>query len=268
MTRWGTRAPRSEGVPSPVESPRSALVLACALSLSLSGCALFPSADPPWYEEADTGALLDALADATARTDNYTLDLGFGPRSEEGAGTLLTYEVSDSPAAVRATLRTPEGPELVVVLPEGGQAVLHDSQDLLGAPTEWVRGDALLPSPSPAEVFDLGSLTGLVELLSGMEGAESGPAEDVGDTGTLPLHGVLPALADGTGSEERAALAPLLGEDVSGHLDVSVWVDAEGFPVRMESAGPVSSLWLEFSERGGTSFHVPNGDEVSEPARN
>ncbi len=263
----GTRAPRSEGVPSTVESPRSALALAGALSLLLSGCTLFPSADRPWYEEADTEALLDALADATALADDYTLDVGFGPRSEEDARTLLTYEVSSSPAAVRATLRTPEGPELVVVHPEGGQALLHDSQDLLGAPTEWVRGDALLPSPSPAEVLDLGSLADLVGLLSGMEGAEPGPAEDVGNTGTLPLHGVLPALADGAGPGERAALAPLLGDDVSGHLDVSVWVDAEGFPVRMESSGPVSSLWLEFSERGGTSFHVPNGDEVSEPVR-
>ncbi len=269
MTPWDARAPRSEGVPSAVESPRSALALACALSLSLSGCALFPSADRPWYEEADTEALLGALADAASGADNYTLELGFGPGPAGGTGTLLTYEVSDSPSAVRATLSAPEGgPDLVVVYPEEGQALLHDSEDLLGAPTEWVRGDALLPSPSPAEVLDLDSLGELVGLLSAMQGADPGASENIGETGTLPLHGFLPALAEGTGPEERATFGPLLGEDVSGRLEVSVWVDAEGFPVRMESAGPTSSLWLEFSERGDTAFHVPNGDEVSEPVRN
>ncbi|MFE9244332.1 hypothetical protein [Nocardiopsis sp. NPDC006938] len=249
-----------------MESPRSALLLTCALSATLAvpGCALFPGADRPWYEEADTEALLAVLPDTVAGADDYTLDIGVGTGPEGGTATLLTYEVSASPAAVRATLSTPGSPELVVVRPEDGQALLHDPGRVLGAPTDWVRGDALVPSPSPADVFDLGSVAEVVALLSGMEGVEPGPAETVAGTGTLPLHGVLPALADGADPQGRAVVGPMLGEEGSGRLDVSVWVDSEGFPVRLESSGPTSSLWLEFSDRGATSFHVPNGDEISE----
>lgn len=257
-----------------MESPRSALspALACLLALAVSGC-VFPGAgDQPWYEEADPAALLSALADVTERADNYTLDLGFGPADSDGSDrsddseTLLSYEVSDSPDAVRATL-TIAGDDLVVVYPEDGEALLHDSEGRLGAPTEWVRGDALLPDPTPTEVFDLDSLPDLVGLLAGMEGVERGPVTSAGDTGTLPLNGILPSLEDGAAPGERSPVAPLLGEDATGGLDVSVWVDAEGFPVRLESSGPGSSLWLEFSDRNRTSFHVPDGDEVSEPVR-
>ncbi|WP_017588418.1 hypothetical protein [Nocardiopsis ganjiahuensis] len=250
-----------------MESPRSTAALTCVLALGLSGCVVLSAADRPWHEEADPEALLSALADAADRADNYTLELGFGPGSPDGpdgSGTRLSYEVSDSPAAVRATLTRADGSELVVVYPEDGEALLHDTGDLLGAPTEWVRGDDLLPAPAPAEVFDLASLSALVDLFAGMEGAEAGPAESVGRTEALPLTGVLPAAADGAAAE-RDAVVPLLGEDASGALDVYVWVDRSGFPVRMESSGEEASLWLEFSDRDRTSFHVPNGDEVSEP---
>lgn len=252
-----------------MEYPRSAPALACLVTLAVSGCVFPGSADRPWHEEVDPAALLSALADVTARADNYTLDLGFGPAAPggtEGPETLLTYEVSDSPAAVRATLSTAGDTDLVVVYPEDGEALLHDSEDRLGAPTEWVRGDALLPAPAPAEVFDLASLPDLVGLLAGMEGVERGTATGDGDAGSLPLNGVLPSTEDSTGIRERSAVAPLLGGDATGDLDVSVWVDAEGFPVRLESSGGGSALWLEFSDRNRTSFHVPNGDEVSRPS--
>lgn len=272
-------------------SPRRAPALACgpalAAALALSGCVILGAADRPWHEGADPEALLSALAGAVDRADNYTLELGWGPGSPDGPQdhggpggpeTLLSYEVSDSPAAVRAALGRTDGSELVVVYPEGGEALLHDTGDLLGAPTEWVRGDALLPAPAPAEVFDLASLPELVTVLAGMEGAEAGPAESLGGAEVLPLTGFLPAAASAANGEhgehgehgdrgDRAAVAPLLGEDASGPLDVSVWVDRSGFPVRMESRGEQASLWLEFSDRGRTSFHVPNGDEVSEPVR-
>lgn len=253
-----------------MESPRSA-ALACVpvLVLALSGCLVFGAADRPWHEAADPEALLSALADTADRADNYTLDLGFGPgalSAPDGSQTRLSYEVSDSPAAVRATLTGADGSELVVVYPEDGEALLHDTGNLLGAPTEWVRGDALLPSPAPTEVFDLGSLSDLVALLAGMEGAEAGPLETVGGTDALPLTGVLPAVDGAPGApDERSAVTALLGEDASGALDVSVWVDRSGFPVRLESSGEVAALWLEFSDRDRTSFHLPNGDEVSEP---
>ncbi|GAA1464015.1 hypothetical protein NE857_05190 [Nocardiopsis exhalans] len=264
-------SPRS--TPALACAPALALALALAAILTLSGCVVFGAADRPWHEDADPEALLSAMADATDRADNYTLELGFGPVSPggpegsegpDGSGTRLSYEVSDSPAAVRATLTRADGSELVVVYPEDGEALLHDTGDLLGAPTEWVRGDALLPAPAPAEVFDLASLSALVDLVAGMEEVEAGPAESIGGAEVLPLTGLLPAVSDGAAAE-RGAVAPLLGEDTSGALDVSVWVDRSGFPVRMESSGEEASLWLEFSDRGRTSFHVPNGDEVSEP---
>lgn len=251
-----------------MESPRSAPVLACLLTLAVSGCVFPEATDQPWYEEADPAALLSALADITARADNYTLDLGFGPSDPDGSddsATLLSYEVSDSPDAVRATLNTAGNTDLVVIYPEEGEALLHDPEDRLGAPTEWVRGDALVPAPGPIEVFDLDSLPDLVGLLAGMEEVEQGPVTSAGNTGALPLNGVLPSLEEGTDPGERSAVAPLLGEAAAGDLEVSVWVDAEGFPVRLESSGGGSSLWLEFSDRDRTSFHVPNGDEVSEP---
>jgi hypothetical protein len=229
---------------------------------------VFGAADRPWHEDADPEALLSALAAATDRADNYTLELGFGPGSPngpDGSQTLLSYEVSDSPAAVRATLARADGSELVVVYPKDGEPLLYDTGDLLGAPTEWVRGDALLPAPAPSEVFDLASLPELVDLIAGMEGVQAGPAESVGPVEVLPLTGSLPA-TDGA-TAERGAVAPLLGEDASGALEVSVWVDRSGFPVRMESSGEGAWLWLEFSDRDRTSFHVPNGDEVSEPVR-
>ena len=248
-----------------MESPRSAPVLACLLALSVSGCVFPGTADLPWHEAAEPAALLSALADVTARADNYTLDLGFGPSSPDGPETLLSYEVSDSPAAVRATLTDTAGAELVVVYPEDGEALLHDTEDLLGAPTEWVRGDALVPAPTPTDLFGIESLPDLIGLLSGMEGVERGPVTGAGGGETLTLTGALPPLGEGDAPSERGAVAPLLGEGATGELDVSVRVDAEGFPVRLESSGGGSSLWLEFSDRDRTSFHVPGGDEVSEP---
>ncbi|GAA1450487.1 hypothetical protein [Nocardiopsis tropica] len=52
--------------------------------------------------------------------------------------------------------------------------------------------------------------------------------------------------------------------DVSGSVDVSIWVGRDGFPMRLDFSDEKADVSMVFSELGETSFEIPGEDEITD----
>lgn len=95
--------------------------------------------------------------------------------------------------------------------------------------------------------------------------------ENVSEAGTEEVGGVETTVIEGTmtseeyealSEEQSAALLQVLGSDYSGTLGIGVWVDGNGFPLRMEFADEVSDVSMEFSALDETTVEIPAEGEI------
>ncbi len=231
--------------------------------------------------------LLSSLGDNTQEVTNYTLTMDMS-MPDEDLGDIeisMVSEVMDDPAAVQSTMNMPFlgemmfdlmslGGELpadvtaedlgtIVVIVEEGQDPLMANQNGLYGDTAWIRTDASNMDQNPDEVFDVESLPELAGALAELDQAE--------ETGNETIDGVETTVVAGsmTGEElgeldtaQAAALKELMGGSIAGSLDVTLWIDADGFPMRMEFSDDEADVAMEFSALGSTSFEVPAEEEI------
>ncbi|MFE1167692.1 hypothetical protein [Nocardiopsis sp. NPDC058789] len=270
-----------------------ALIAAGSLSLvlALTACGNEePAADGDTTEASPAGASLDDLlgnlGSSTQELTNYTLDMEVvtvDPTAEGDVTVTFNYQVTDDPAAVLATVDMPflgetmyelmsgQLPEGVtaedlsastVLLLEGGDTLMADPHGLYGSGTPWLRGD-VEENADPTESFD-------VEALPDLAGAFS-ELEDVTEVGTEEIDGVETTVVEGSMStgdisemtaEERGAVEQLFGGGLESTLNTKLWLDADGFPMRIEFSDDESDVWMEFSALGSTSFEIPAEEEI------
>ncbi|WP_017543019.1 LolA-like protein [Nocardiopsis prasina] len=270
-----------------------ALIAAGSLSLVLvlTACGNEePAADGDTTEASPAGASLDDLlgnlGSSTQELTNYTLDMEVvtvDPTAEGDVTVTFNYQVTDDPAAVLATVDMPflgetmyelmsgQLPEGVtaedlsastVLLLEGGDTLMADPHGLYGSGTPWLRGD-VEENADPTESFD-------VEALPDLAGAFS-ELEDVTEVGTEEIDGVETTVVEGSMStgdisemtaEERGAVEQLFGGGLESTLNTKLWLDADGFPMRIEFSDDESDVWMEFSALGSTSFEIPAEEEI------
>lgn len=265
-----------------------------SLLLALTACGNEePAADGGDTAEASPagsslGDLLDNLGASTQELTNYTLDMEVvtvDPAAEGDVTVTFNYQVIDDPAAVLATVDMPflgetmydlmsmsgELPEGVtaedlsastVLLLEGGDTLMADPHGLYGSGTPWLRGD-VEENADPTESFDVDALPDLAGAFSELE--------DVTEVGTEEIDGVETTVVEGSMStgdisemtaEERGAVEQLFGGGLESTLDTKLWLDADGFPMRIEFSDDESDVWMEFSALGSTSFEIPAEDEI------
>lgn len=238
-------------------------------------------------EKGGLSELLSSLGDTTVEIPNYTLTLDIAT-SEPEVGDIemsMVYEVMDDPQAVQTTMAMPfVGEMMYELMSMGGQlpgditaedlgtfiVILEDGQDPLVADqhglqgdSPWLRTDESNMDQDPDEFFDIESLPELVGAFAALDQAE--------ETGTEAIDGVETTVVEGSmtnedlselDSEQASAIKELVGSDIAGTLDVTLWIDADGFPMRMEFSDDEADIAMEFSSIGSTSFEIPADDEI------
>ncbi|WP_049569191.1 hypothetical protein [Nocardiopsis sp. SBT366] len=243
-------------------------------------------------DEASSGSaleeLLGNLGSSTQELTNYTLDMEvqtLDPTAEGDVTVTFNYQVTDDPAAILATVDMPFLGETMfelmsmaggvpdgvtaedlgastVLLTEDGDTLIADPHGVYGAGTPWFRGE-VDENADPTESFD-------VEALPDLAGAFS-DLEDVTEVGTEEIDGVETTVVEGTMStsdiselsaEERGAMENLFSGGLESAMDAKLWLDTDGFPMRIEFSDDESDVWMEFSAIGSTSFDMPSEDEI------
>lgn len=273
-------------------TPAAMAAVSLSLLLALTACGGgedSPDADAT-EEAASSGSalsdLLDNLGSSTQDITNYTLDMesvALDPVDGD-VSIVYNYQVMDDPAAVRASVSMPSYGEMMfelmdgmlpegvtaedlgtttVIMQEGEEALVADPHGITGPGTPWIRGESSEDSADPTESFDLEALPELAGAFSVLENAEEVGTEEIGGVETTVIEGSMTAgeISDMT-AEEREAVELLFGGELGGDMDAKIWVDADGFPMRMEFSDDESQVWMEFSDIGTTSFEFPSEDEI------
>lgn len=276
------------------------MIAAGSLSLAL---ALTACGNDAVEEETTTDAAEEAVEDhsaveemvagldsATDGIDNYTLEIeSIALDPEEGDTSIkLEYLIMDDPAGAQMTVVMPFMGEFILDMltlsgsaPEGLTAedlgtstaiVLEDQNVLLadphgfqGSDTPWVRGEAPEEAVDPTEDFDITAIIPAIGAFSDIEDVEKAGSEEIHGVETTIVQGTLTSEGIGAlGDEESEALANLVGGVLLDSMDVKLWLDADGFPMRIEFADVGSEGWLEFSDIGSTSFEIPSEDQITD----
>ncbi|MCP3015825.1 hypothetical protein NGM33_21090 [Nocardiopsis dassonvillei] len=274
------------------------LISAGTLALSLTACGGGAAEEEPAEaaaespEEGGGGSVLDLVArlgESTQSVDNYTLTMDIltteSPLGEGEVEMSIVYEVSDDPSALQVTAVMPflgestlalmemtgadvggltaeEAGTSVMLYPEGQDPLLSNNLGQYGD-TPWVTAGGEALGDVPADVFDVEALPQVASAIASLE--------NVSETGTEEIDGVETTVIEGTmtteeyealSAEQSAALLQVLGSDFSGTLNIGVWIDDNGFPLRMEFADEVSDVSMEFSALNETTVEIPAEDEI------
>lgn len=230
--------------------------------------------------------LLSSLGDTTVDLPNYTLTLeSVGEEPEMGEVRITaTFEVTDAPSAIRETVvmpfvgemalvfmelagedisgYTPEEIGTIVTIYPDGEAPLTSNPMDSEAESEWVRGEGAA-AEEVEDFFDIDSLPGLVSSFAELDEIEESGTEEVNGVETTVVEGTLTKEdIDNLDAEQKLAVIELVGS-VSEDLNVSLWIDADGFPMRMEFDDSETEISMEFSEIGTTSFEMPAEDTIT-----
>ena len=231
--------------------------------------------------------LLSNLGDNTQEITNYTLTMDMTiPDPEMGDIEIsMVSEVMDDPQAVQSTMSMPFLGEMmfdlmsvaglpdgvtaedlgtIVVIAEEGQDPLMANQNGLYGDSAWVRTDDMSGmDQNPDEVFDIESLPELAGALAELDQAEETGSETVDGVETTVVAGSMTSEElDELDPAQSAAIRDLIGGSVAGTLDVTLWIDADGFPMRMEFSDDEADVAMEFSAIGSTSFEMPAEEEI------
>lgn len=286
-----------------MKSPVPALLTAgcMTLSLALTACGSAEPEPAPETEAADAAEeaaetapvdvpeLLEGLAEAFEAVSSYTVTaditadgLEEGDLTRTGACTVMTepeahHCFSEMPYAGEVAMgvfeeygSVPEGATVENLsrneyISHDGLVYVNDSAGIYGVDTPWLRSANPGSSVSvemPLD-FEVAELADLVDALSALDGAERTGTEEVGGGEAAVIEGTLNDGGRATLAEDqREALHTLLGRTPE-ELAVTLWVDADGFPVRVELSGDGSEGVLEFSELDTASFEIPADDEVT-----
>lgn len=274
------------------------LISAGTLALSLTACGGGAAEEEPTEaaaeapEEGGGGSVLDlvaALGESTQSVDNYTLTMDIlTTDSALGEGEVemsVVYEVSDDPSALQVTMVMPslgenllelmemtgedvsdltaeEAGTSVILYPEGQDALLSNNLGQYGD-TPWVTSGGESLGDVPADVFDVETLPQVASAIASLENVSEAGTEEVGGVETTVIEGTMTSEEyEALSEEQSAALLQVLGSDYSGTLDIGVWVDGNGFPLRMEFADEVSDVSMEFSALNETTVEIPAEDEI------
>ncbi|MEU3017239.1 LppX_LprAFG lipoprotein [Nocardiopsis sp. NPDC007018] len=238
-------------------------------------------------EKGGLQELLSSLGDNTDDITNYTLSLDLNmPDPELGDISMdMVYEVMDDPEAVQTTMSMPflgemmlelmslggEAPEgvtaddlgtFIVILQPGQDPLVADQHGLQGD-SPWLRTDEASMDQDPDEFFDIESLPELAGAFAALEQAEETGTEEVDGVETTVVSGSMTNddLAE-LDPEQARAVKDLVGSDIAGTLDVTLWIDGDGFPMRMEFSDDEADIAMEFSAIGSTAFDLPSEDEI------
>lgn len=283
-----------------MKSPLPALLTAGCLTLSvaLTACGS-PEPEPAsGTETADTvegpaptdvPELLEGLAEAFGSVSSYTSTTDISAHGlEEGDLTrTATCTVMTEPEAHHCVSEMPYAGQVAMgvfeeagYIPEGAtvetlahnEFVKHDGMTIIGDPhgiygvdTPWVRSgnpDNTVSVSMPL-AFDLEELPDLIAVLGSLEAAEHTGTEEVDGAEVTVVEGSLDTDGLDTLEEaQREALVALLGRTPE-ELDATLWVDGDGFPLRVALSADGSEGVLEFSELGTASFEIPAEDEIT-----
>ncbi|PDP86085.1 hypothetical protein CQJ94_20370 [Glycomyces fuscus] len=274
-----------------------ALLCAGTLALSLTACGGGAAEEEPAEAAAEVaeeggGNILDLVArlgESTQSIDNYTLTMDIlTTESALGEGEVemsAVYEVSDDPSALQVTMVMPflgenildlmemtgedvsgltpeEAGTSVILYREGQDPLLANSLGQYGdAP--WVASGGESLGDVPADVFDVESLPQVASAIAALEDVSEAGTEEVGGVETTVIEGTMTSEEyEALSEEQSAALLQVLGSEYRGTLDIGVWIDDNGFPLRMEFADEVSDVSMEFSALNETTVEIPAEDEI------
>ncbi|WP_017578652.1 LolA-like protein [Nocardiopsis valliformis] len=276
---------------------RAPAVIAAAslsLALALTACGNDAAEEESTTEEAaeETSAeeLLANLDSATDGIDNYTLEIESVALDPDLGDTSvkLEYLIMDDPAGAQMTAVMPSMGEFILDMlalsgsaPEGltgedlgtSTAIILEDQDVLladphgfqGSDTPWVRGETPEEAVDPTEDFDITAIIPAIGAFSGIEDVEEVGSEEIHGVETTVIEGVLTSEGIGAlGEAEGETLANLVGGVLLDSMDAKLWLDADGFPMRIEFADAGSEGVMEFSDIGSTSFEIPSEDEITD----
>ncbi|MGW5876416.1 LppX_LprAFG lipoprotein [Nocardiopsis terrae] len=231
--------------------------------------------------------LLGSLGDNTDEITNYTLTLDMtAPDPDMGEITIgMVYEVMDDPAAIQTTMNMPFlgemmfemmslGGELpadvtaedlgtfIVIFEEGQDPLVADQHGLQGD-TPWIRSSEAQMEQDPDDFFDIESLPELAGAFAQLDQAEETGTEAIDGVETTVVEGAMTAEdLEGLDPEQAGAIEELVGSEIAGTLDVTLWIDDNGFPMRMEFSDDEADISMEFSGIDSTSFDMPAEDQI------
>ncbi|MEE2036089.1 hypothetical protein Q8791_02480 [Nocardiopsis sp. CT-R113] len=273
-----------------------ALITAGTLALALTACgggAPEETTEAEAVEETEAGGggiadLLSKLSENTQDVTNYTLDLDLTmPDPELGEIDLtMTYEVMDDPEAAQVTMVMPflgdmllelaamggEVPDLtaeelgttVLIVPAEGESLMSNHNGLHEVDTPWARGVQDTADFAPEEMFDISALPDLVGAFAEIDQIEEAGTEEISGVETTLVEGTMTSEEiDALDAEQQLAVQELIG-DVSESVDVSIWIDGDGFPMRLDFSDEEADISMVFSALGETSFEIPGEDEITD----
>nr|WP_160049987.1 hypothetical protein [Nocardiopsis sp. FR4] len=274
-----------------------ALFAAGALALSLAAC----GSEAPEEETTNEAAaeaeenggggvldLISGLGEKTRSVDNYTLDMSMHmPDPDLGdIDMTMTFEVMDDPSASKVTMVMPflgesllelaqlggANPDLtaeelgtaILIVPAEGEALVSNHNETHGVDTPWARGVQDTDMFAPEEMFDIGTLSDITGAFAGIEQMEEVGSEEVSGVATTLVEGTMTSEdIEALEAEQKQAVEDLLG-GVEGTVDVSLWIDDSGFPMRLDFSDEKADISMVFSELGETSFEIPGEDEITD----
>ncbi|WDZ91646.1 hypothetical protein [Nocardiopsis sp. HUAS JQ3] len=274
------------------------LISAGTLALSLTACGGGAAEEEPAEAAAESpeagggGSVLDLVAglgESTQSVDNYTLTMDIltteSPLSEGEVEMSIVYEVSDDPSALQVTAVMPflgestlalmemtgadvsgltaeEAGTSVMLYPEGQDPLISNSLGQYGD-TPWVTAGGEALGDVSADVFDVEALPQVASAIASLENVSEAGTEEINGVETTVIEGTMTSEEyEALSEEQSAALLQVLGSDFSGTLDIGVWIDDAGFPLRMEFADEVSDVSMEFSALNETAVEIPAEDEI------
>nr|WP_159941555.1 MULTISPECIES: hypothetical protein [unclassified Nocardiopsis] len=274
-----------------------ALFAAGTLALSLAACgseALEEETTNEAAAEAEEnggGGVLDlisGLGEKTRSVDNYTLDMSMHmPDPDLGdIDMTMTFEVMDDPSASKVTMVMPflgesllelaqlggANPDLtaeelgtaILIVPAEGEALVSNHNETHGVDTPWARGVQDTDMFAPEEMFDIGTLSDITGAFAGIEQMEEAGSEEVSGVATTLVEGTMTSEdIEALEAEQKQAVEDLLG-GVEGTVDVSLWIDDSGFPMRLDFSDEKADISMVFSKLGETSFEIPGEDEITD----
>ncbi len=273
-------------------TPTAIVAGSLALALTLTACGNDAADDTSGEasEQGGQGGLSDLLSSLSANTQeltNYTLTMDMTVPDPESGGLEISMvsEVMDDPAAVQSTMSMPSlGESLfelmsvggalpadvtaedlgtMVVIAEEGQDPLLANRNGLYGDSPWVRTDTSSMEQNPDDVFDVESLPELAGALAGLDQAEETGSETIDGVETTVVAGSMTSEElDELDPAQADAIRSLIGGSITGTLDVTLWIDSDGFPMRMELSDDESDVAMEFSAIGSTSFEMPPEEEI------
>lgn len=271
-----------------------ALITAGTLALALVACGDDASEEEPTggaAEEASEGGdsilgLLGKLGENTQEVTNYTLDIDMAMPDPEFGEVGMTYEVMDDPEAAQITMVMPFFGEMllelaamsgedsgitaeelgthVFIISADGESLTSNHNGLQDVSTPWSRGGEDMTDIAPEEMFDIASLPDLVGAFSEIDQIKEVGTEEVSGVETTLVEGTMTSEElDTLDAEQKLAVLELIGE-VSDSVDVSIWIDRSGFPMRLDFSDEEADISMVFSDLGETSFEIPSEDEITD----